>query len=237
MILRQVALAARDLAPVRRQLFDTLGIEADYADPGVGAFGLENSVMTIGDTFLEVVAPVEPETAAGRWLDRHGGDGGYMAIFQVDDIVPHRARIEQLGVRRVWETDRDEVQAFHLHPRDIGAAIVSIDRMVPADEWLWAGPGFRDRAAKRVSRICGIDVEAVDPAALGARWAEVLGQSFDAGASRIPLEHGAINFVPATTDFGDVIAAIEFETPEAGLVGTESTVGGTRLRFVGSNRS
>ena len=52
MNLRQVALVAEQLAPVRQDIFAVLGIDADFADNGVAEFGLENSVMTIGKTFL-----------------------------------------------------------------------------------------------------------------------------------------------------------------------------------------
>ncbi|MBT7369710.1 MAG: hypothetical protein HN816_03625, partial [Gammaproteobacteria bacterium] len=140
MQLRQVALVARQLAPVRHDIFQLLGVTSDFADEGVGAFGLENSVIAIGNTFLEIVAPVEENTTAGRLLDRRRGDGGYMVIAQVDDIGPVSERISGLGLRKVWETDREEVSAFHVHPKDVGAAIVSFDQMRPPEEWLWAGP-------------------------------------------------------------------------------------------------
>ena len=95
--LRQVAMVAGELAPVRQQIFALLGIERDYADPGVGEFGLHNSVMSMGDTFLEVVAPTREGTTAGRLLSRRGGDGGYMVLAQVDKISPTSARIGELG--------------------------------------------------------------------------------------------------------------------------------------------
>ena len=58
-----------------------LGLDEPFRDPGVGVFGLENAVFAVGDTFLEVVAPVQPDTTAGRYLQRRGGDSGYMAIY------------------------------------------------------------------------------------------------------------------------------------------------------------
>ena len=64
MKLRQIALVARELGPVREAFFAVLGLNADFNDPGVAKFGLENSVMALGDTFLEVVAPVEENTTA-----------------------------------------------------------------------------------------------------------------------------------------------------------------------------
>jgi len=237
MQLRQVALAARELAPVRAGIFELLGVSEDFADPGVGEFGLENSVMAIGDTFLEVVAPVQPATAAGRWLDRHGGDGGYMALFQVDDIGPMRERIDQLGVRKVWDIQREEVDAFHVHPRDIGAAIVSVDQMKPADEWIWAGPGWRERRASRVSRIRAIDVQAGDPEAMAGNWGRVLGRSVrsDARTWHMDLNEGSVRFVEATAGHrDDFICAVEFETVDTALAGTTVDICGTSFRFTGS---
>ena len=41
----------------------------------MGQFGLTNAVFTVGDTFVEVVAPAQPDTTAGRYLERRGGHG------------------------------------------------------------------------------------------------------------------------------------------------------------------
>ena len=80
MRLRQIALVARELEPVVSDFSAILGIEVAYNDPGVRVFGLENAVMPVGDTFLEVVSPIEGGTTAGRLLERRG-DGGYMVIL------------------------------------------------------------------------------------------------------------------------------------------------------------
>jgi hypothetical protein len=82
MRLRQVALAVRALEPAVRDLRRVLALGEPFRDPGVGVFGLENAVLPLGDAFLEVLSPVKPDTTAGRWLDRRGGDAGYMAIFR-----------------------------------------------------------------------------------------------------------------------------------------------------------
>jgi hypothetical protein len=85
--LRQVALVARDCGQVAGELRRVFGWPAPFQDPGVGQFGLTNAVFEVGDTFVEVVAPARPDTTAGRYLERRGGDGGYMAIFQVPDLA------------------------------------------------------------------------------------------------------------------------------------------------------
>jgi hypothetical protein len=54
-----------------------LGTEVVFVDPGVAEFGLKNFLISIGGDIIEVVAPVQPGTTAGRLLDKRG-DGGYM---------------------------------------------------------------------------------------------------------------------------------------------------------------
>src|SRR5687768_6708598 len=96
--LRQAVLVARDLDAAVADLRAALPLADPFHDEGVGHFGLRNAVMALGDTFVEVVSPVRADTSAGRHLARLGADsGGYMVMFQVDDIAPARERIAQLG--------------------------------------------------------------------------------------------------------------------------------------------
>jgi hypothetical protein len=167
---RQAVLAARDLDAAVVELRSALPLGEPYADPGVGLFGLRNAVMPLGDTFVEVVSPVEDGTAAGRFLDRRG-DGAYMAMFQVEDLAGARGRAAELGVREVWSAELDDISAVHLHPADVGAAIVSLDQPVPPESWRWAGPWKPHGDA----HTTGITLAARDPDALRERWATVLG--------------------------------------------------------------
>jgi Glyoxalase-like domain len=168
--LRQAVLAARDLDAAVDELRAALPLGEPYADPGVGFFGLRNAVMPLGDTFVEVVSPVQDETAAGRFLDRRG-DGAYMAMFQVDDLAGARARAAALGVREVWSIELPDISAVHLHPADVGAAIVSLDSPVPPESWRWGGR-WRPHGSAHTT---GLTLSSPDPDALAARWRELLG--------------------------------------------------------------
>ena len=68
--LRQICLVARELAPTIDNLTHIFGIKPCFVDPGVGKWGLENTLMPIGRNFLEVVAPVEEGTGGGRGTTR-----------------------------------------------------------------------------------------------------------------------------------------------------------------------
>lgn len=59
--LRQVAVVARDCGAVAGELSQAFGWAQPYHDPGVRQFGLTNAVFAVGHTFLEVVAPLQPD--------------------------------------------------------------------------------------------------------------------------------------------------------------------------------
>jgi len=120
--LRQICLVAGELAPVIDTLEAVLGIERCYVDPGVGVFGLENTLLPVGTNFLEVVAPVQDGTAAGRYLQRRRGDGGYMVICQADSAATQegcRSRAAAQQVRVAWEREHDGYHIMQLHPGDL----------------------------------------------------------------------------------------------------------------------
>jgi hypothetical protein len=176
--LRQAVLAAGELEPVASALRDALKLDEPFRDPGVGEFGLANTVFALGDCFLEVVSPTRPQTAAGRHLQRHGGDGGYMVIFDVEDVEGARSRALGLGVRVVWQIELPDISATHLHPADMRGAIVSLDRSNPYGSWRWGGPEWTGRTGSGAAgRLAGVTIAVEDPDAVAARWGEVLGVS------------------------------------------------------------
>ena len=229
--LRQVALAASDLQAVAGALQEAFGWADPFHDPGVAEFGLENSVFAAGDTFVEVVAPSKPDTAAGRYMKRRGGDSGYMAIFQVADLTRARKRIADSGIRIVWAVDLPDIAGTHLHPKDVPGAIVSLDWADPPESWRWGGPSWTGRGSpRRDGSVTGITVEVRDPQGAAATWAVGLGATPvpDRGGVRIPLEAArqTVSFVPAGSDVEGGIVGVTLD----GDSGIDFSIGGVRFR-------
>lgn len=195
MKLRQVALAAQHLEPARSQLFELLGVSADFADPGVGEFGLVNSVMAIGNSFLEIVAPDQPDTAAGRLLARRGDTCGYMVLMQVEDFAEFDAHLDAHHVRKVWQVNRRDVSACHVHPKDIGGAIVSFDEMRPREDWVWGGPNWTEQRAQHATRILGCTLCSPNHEGLAVRWSEVMDTPLIAAGSNRCMEFADGTFI------------------------------------------
>jgi hypothetical protein len=223
MRIRQIVLAAHDLAHGRDTLAALLQLPTPYRDPGVAEFGIDNAVFCFGDQFIEVVSPTRAGSACQRHLERHG-DSGYMLILQTDDLARERQRFEALGVRCVWQAAYDDIQAMHLHPKDVGAAIVSVDEPKPAPSWRWGGPDWRVQPGDAGrQRVLGLTLAGAQPEALAKRWAEVFGrpapQPQASGAWRVALSaQGFVDVLPAPEGAGAGIAGFTLAVADAAAV-------------------
>ncbi|MFN3258140.1 MAG: hypothetical protein ACE37B_20870 [Ilumatobacter sp.] len=215
--LRQVALVAADLDAVVDELCSTFDLSVCFHDPGVAEFGLHNALMVIGDQFLEVVSPTSDLTTAGRLLDKRGGDGGYMAIYEVDDLDRRVEHLRANDVRIVWAGDFPTIRGRHLHPRDVGGAIVSIDQPVPQGSWTWAGPAWTPFGSDVVGGIAGVTVGADDPAGMAQRW------------RRLELD-ASVGFAPATAR-GEGIDGVDLIAVDRSRVGETHHIGGVDFRL------
>ena len=113
--LRQIALVAKDRDAVVDDFVAVFGLAVGYEDPHIGNIGLHNALMPIGTQLLEVVAPIVEGITAERYLERRGGDGGYMVITQTDDHATRRARVDELlgGGDVVLGDERDLADSEH----------------------------------------------------------------------------------------------------------------------------
>ncbi len=217
--IRQAVVCATSRARVEAELAAVFGLEISYHDPAIGYFGVENAVLPVGTTFLEVVSPVRDDATAARFLSRRGGDAGYMVLFQTDDLGTDRTRFERLGMRSVWSIDLDDISATHLHPQDTGGAIVSVDEPRPPESWRWAGPGWQSRARTDVvERVIAVDLGSRDPGKLASRWAEMLGvraSETAPGAFEIALEGSEVRVALPLEGEGEGLVAIELRARDA----------------------
>jgi len=217
--LRQICLVGEYLQPVVEDLTTILGINVCYIDPDVAEFGLENSLMPIGRNFLEVVAPIKANTAAGRYLARRKGDGGYMVIAQADSRetqLAARQRALDIGVRVVFEAERDNWHLVQLHPRDLEAAFLDLESDQYNDfkgYWMPAGGlGWEGKVTQTVtSDIVGVELQCKDPAALAEKWAHIVESKcvFDGAHVIVHLNNVILRFVNLMDDRGPGLSGID----------------------------
>ena len=219
--MRQICLVARQLAPVVDEIQSMLELPVCHRDPGVGKYGLENALFPVGDGFLEVVAPVRDGTTAGRYLDRRGGDGGYMVITQCDDLAERRKRCEAVSVRIANEIGYPEYHELQLHPRDVGAAMLSFAWQAgarsPGGPWHPASYHGEPQAKTGLIRaMTAAELQSEDPDRLARRWSEVIERPvrMEDGQRVIALDDATLRFTEATDGRGEGLAGLDLACAE-----------------------
>lgn len=248
--LRQIALVAKDLDPVVADLRAVFGLGEGYNDPGVDTFGLRNAVVPVGAQFIEVVSPVRDNTAGGRYLERRGGDGGYMVILQCDDHAPVKARVDAQRVRKVVEHDGDHYRIMQLHPRDTGGTFLEIDVQVDGESmdgpWEPAGPTWQQQRTDTVHGITAAEIQCENPDVVAAKWSAAIGapvQQAVLGAFTVPLDNATLRFVAVADGRGEGLGGIDVRVRDVATttkqaaargVGDGQTflIGGLRIRVL-----
>lgn len=225
--LRQICLVASDLDKVTEQLVGVLGAKVCFRDEGVEKYGLHNVLFALGGTFLEVVSPLREGTAAGRYIERRKGDGGYMYIVDCDDLEARREHFKAVNARAVEDIERSgdggRSAAIHLHPKDTGGCLLSVDRHSGGEdvmgEYLWAGPRWKDEMRGDV-KISGATMQCDDPQKTAARWAELLRRPVMEieGGWEIAMDNAYARFVPLGDDRGEGLCGIELACGNPGSV-------------------
>ena len=216
--LRQICLVAPALAPAERAITDVLGLAVCYRDPAVGKYGLENALWPVGEMFLEVVAPTRPDTAAGRFLERSGGRGGYMVIFDCSDPARRAAHARETGVRVIADHTHGAYTGVQLHPRDCRAAMIEFNQTKGGDadpsRYAPAGPDWQGARRTDFTRaIKTVELTSSDPGGLAAHWSGIIER---------PLDGDIMKFAEASLRFtrGDDerLEALEVVTPDIGAM-------------------
>ena len=98
-----------------------------------------------------------------------------MIIIQDDDLLAAKQSVKDNDITVVWESDHPEARAIHLHPKQMGGAILSLDWMSPKESWKWAGPNW-DKFVNTslVNRFVGVEIQAENPEDMKNTWQSVL---------------------------------------------------------------
>ena len=177
--LRQICLVAPHLEPVISDIAAIMGLDVCYRDGNVAKYGLENALLPVDAILLEVVAPFQPGTAAGRFIDKTGGRGGYMAIFCCDDPDQRGEHAKDIGVRVANVIDHPPYHGVQLHPRDCRAAFIEFNHTEGGDDVLGpyppAGPDWQKSIRKDVTQaLIGVEMQSPDPQGLAQHWGRIV---------------------------------------------------------------
>ncbi|MDP6953329.1 MAG: hypothetical protein QGF53_11295, partial [Alphaproteobacteria bacterium] len=195
--------------------------------------------------------PTEDGTAGGRYLDRRGGDGGYMVITQCADRAARDARIGELEVPIANVMDYGDFHGLQLHPKYTGGAFFEIDWNEggedPDGPWHPAGPDWQHaRQTDVVSAITAVELQSPAPQPLAECWSEIAGLDLLSGdlGPEIHMTNAAVRFVEARDGRGEGLGGMDLAANDAeaakarahalgcAVDGDTITVCGTRFHLV-----
>jgi methylmalonyl-CoA/ethylmalonyl-CoA epimerase len=97
--------------------------------------GVREAMLAVGDgdTRVQVLAPLTPESAIARFLDR-SGPGLQQVAYRVDDVEAAAAALRARGLRLLYDAPRRGTAGSRInfvHPKDAGGVLVELVEPAP----------------------------------------------------------------------------------------------------------
>jgi methylmalonyl-CoA/ethylmalonyl-CoA epimerase len=131
--IEHIALAVEDLEATIAHYRDVWGIQAVHRER-VEDQGVEEVMLPVGDTFLQLLGATGPDTIVARFLKRRG-EGLHHIAYEVDDLEGTLATLKEKGVRLLDEAPRqgarDQLVAFIDPKSNHGLLVELIQRPTP----------------------------------------------------------------------------------------------------------
>ena len=90
--------------------------------------GVEAVLLGVGESHVELLRPLEAETAVGRFLARNG-PGLHHVAYGTDDIESALERVRAAGLELIDERPRTGIRATRvafLHPKSTGGVLTEL---------------------------------------------------------------------------------------------------------------
>ncbi len=102
--LEHVAFAVSDLDATIRHYREVWGLEVSHREL-VEDQGVEEAMLTLGETSLQLIAPSRADTTIARFIERRG-EGLHHVAYEVDDLERTLAELKRKGVTLIDERPR-----------------------------------------------------------------------------------------------------------------------------------
>ncbi|HEX9712976.1 MAG TPA: methylmalonyl-CoA epimerase [Actinomycetota bacterium] len=122
-----VGIAVRDLDAAIEFYSGTFGVEFTYRHTATDQ-GVEEAMGKVGESWIQLLRPVSPESPVGKFIDKRG-EGVHHVAYAVADVEQALRELEGLGITLIDEHPRigsmDASIAF-LHPKSVGGVLTEL---------------------------------------------------------------------------------------------------------------
>lgn len=122
-----IALAVADLEAAIDHYANVWGLDVTHRER-VEDQGVEEAMLPVGDTFLQLLGPTGPDTTVGKFIERRG-EGLHHIAYEVPDLEAALATLKEKGVPLIDEVPRrggrGHMVAF-VHPKGNHGLLVEL---------------------------------------------------------------------------------------------------------------
>ena len=122
-----VGVAVDDLEAALALYRDTLGMPLVHRET-VAEQGVEAALLDVGESHIELLSPLGPDTAVGKFLARKG-PGLHHVAYRVDSVDDALAALSKAGMRLIDEQPRTGIRNSRVavvHPSSTGGVLPEI---------------------------------------------------------------------------------------------------------------
>jgi methylmalonyl-CoA epimerase len=128
-----IGVAVEDLDAAIELYRDSFGMAEQHRET-VEDFGVEAVLLEIGEGHVELLKPITPDSAVGRFLSQNG-PGLHHVAYATDDIDSALSGVRQAGLRLIDERPRTGIRGSRvafLHPKATGGVLTELVEPVHA---------------------------------------------------------------------------------------------------------
>ncbi len=125
--LDHVGIAVKDLDASIDSYRDRYGVEPAHREI-VESQGVEEALLPIGGSFVQLLTPLDPNSPVGRFLDRRG-EGMHHLAYAVLDIEEALKHLRSTGAKLIDETARTGgrgAKIAFVHPADLAGTLIEL---------------------------------------------------------------------------------------------------------------
>lgn len=122
-----IGVAVEDIDAALALYRDTLGMPLVHRET-VTEQGVDAALLNVGDGHIELLQPLGPDTAVGRFLRRRG-PGLHHVAYRVGDVTAELAALAAAGVELIDEQPRTGIRGSRVafvHPSATGGVLTEI---------------------------------------------------------------------------------------------------------------
>jgi methylmalonyl-CoA/ethylmalonyl-CoA epimerase len=122
-----IGVAVDDLDEAVSLYSERLGLPVEHRET-VEEQGVEAVLLGVGESHVELLRPLSPDSAVGRFLERNG-PGLHHVAYGTDDIASALDAVREAGLRLIDEQPRTGIRGSRVafvHPKSTGGVLTEL---------------------------------------------------------------------------------------------------------------